>query len=163
MYTEVTTVSLVAIQHPASLTKIFFLMMRTLKIYFLSNFPVCSIINYGHHAVHCICMPYLIYNWKFVSFDSFHLHSLPLPPPPLCQMWLQGRSGCRAQLAVVTWCSSCWRVSTFYASLPGLLTQHFLSPISRSSSRDLHSSLPAGLGLPPPGLHKPHQEPLPGA
>ena len=57
-------------------------MVRTLKICFLSNFPVCSIINYGYHAVHCICTTYLIYNWKFVSFDSLDLHSLPLPPPP---------------------------------------------------------------------------------
>ena len=31
----------------------------------------CNIINYGHHAVHCIPMTYLFCNWKFVHLIPF--------------------------------------------------------------------------------------------
>ena len=39
-----------------------------------------SIISYSHHAVHYICMTYLFFNWKLVSFNPLPpFHSLPTP------------------------------------------------------------------------------------
>ena len=52
--------------------KIFFLVIRTFKIYSLYNFHIYIIINYSHHAVHYIPVTYLFNNWKFVPFDHLH-------------------------------------------------------------------------------------------
>ena len=35
-------------------------------------------INCGHYAGHCILIPNILHNWKFVHFDPFH----PFPPHP---------------------------------------------------------------------------------
>lgn len=50
----------------------FFLVIRTFKIYFLSNFQTCS----SHFAVKCMPVNYLFYSWKFVPFDPFQLFCL---------------------------------------------------------------------------------------
>ena len=72
------TMSLVNVQHFTSY--IFFLVMRTLKIYSLSNFKyIYSIVNNSHHAVQYIPRTYLSYNWKFTPFG--HLLNFPAPKP----------------------------------------------------------------------------------
>ena len=55
-------------------------MMRTFKIYSLSNFPCAIECNYGYHAIHCIPRTYGFYNRKFVCFHSLDPFRPPLPP-----------------------------------------------------------------------------------
>ena len=40
-------------------------------------------INCSCHAVHCIPIIYLFYNWTFVPFESLH----PFPPLPTLHLW----------------------------------------------------------------------------
>ena len=73
--------------------KIFFLVMRTFKIYCqqLSNMQY-SIINCSHQAVYYIPMTYLFHNWNCVPFDPLHPfdphHTPHLWQPPICSLFL---------------------------------------------------------------------------
>ena len=60
----ITIVSLVTIHHHTQL-QLLFLVMRTFKNYFHSNFQVYSMVlrmNYSHCAVRCIPVTYLFYS-----------------------------------------------------------------------------------------------------
>ena len=52
----ITTISPVNICH-AMWSQKFFLMMRTFKIYFLSNFPICNVVVLITDTVLCITSP----------------------------------------------------------------------------------------------------------
>lgn len=53
--------------------------MRTVKIYFLSNYQTCNTVLLTiHYTVHYIPMIYVFYIWKVVPFDHLHPISLSL-------------------------------------------------------------------------------------
>ena len=59
--------------------------MRTLRIYFLNNFPIYHTAVLTIVTMLYIYIPstYFSYNWKFVPFD----HIPPIPPSPALQIW----------------------------------------------------------------------------
>ena len=71
--------------HPSpSKVTYFFLLMRTFKIYYLSNFQVCNtiILTIFKYMIHYISMTYLFYTWKFVPLTPFtHFAHLLTPIP----------------------------------------------------------------------------------
>ena len=55
-------------------------MVRNFKMHSLSNLQICNTALNSRHAVHYTSVTYLLYNWKFVPCESFHLfHLLPTP------------------------------------------------------------------------------------
>ena len=60
--------------HPSpSKVTYFFLLMRTFKIYYLSNFQIRNtiILIVFSYMIHYISMTYLFYTWKFVPLNPF--------------------------------------------------------------------------------------------
>ena len=50
----------------------FFLVMRTLRIYLLTDFHILYSRGSNSYIVHYIPSAYLLHNWKFALWDYFH-------------------------------------------------------------------------------------------
>ena len=84
-----TTMSLVNICQPTSLQLFFVLVMRTSKIYSVSNVHIYCVINHSYYVVHCILSIYLITESMY-SLAPLPFHSLPTPclwQPPSCSLY----------------------------------------------------------------------------
>lgn len=67
-------------------------MVRTFKIYYLSNFHIqYNIVNYNHHTLYYIHRTYVFYDQKFVFFGHINPHTLP-PYPVITNLLLVSMS-----------------------------------------------------------------------
>lgn len=101
-----------------------FLVMRTFKVYTLSNFHIYNIINCSHHALYYTPVTYLFCNWKCVPFDSFmHFTTLTPASPSICSLylwsWLFGFCCCfRFYIRIFVWLTSNSVLSLRYIYVP---------------------------------------------
>ena len=74
----ITTISLVNICHHTVI--IFFPVMRSFKIYSLSNFQICNMVLLIIVTMLYITSPRLIYNWELYLLTPLYPFCYPLPP-----------------------------------------------------------------------------------
>ena len=78
----ISKISLVNLHHPTAI--VFFLVIRTLKIYSPYNFRIYIILNCCHHALQYIPVNYLFFTWKLILLTIF-THSAHSSSPASCQ------------------------------------------------------------------------------